>query len=140
MLIPDYLDGVAARINTIAGLTVTTNPMQTVTPPMAIVTDGTINYHQTFDRGNDELEVLVTVYVSRTDPGQGIRRAREYKSGHGARSVIAAIETSLGGADTIPNKSLRATTAVTREDTEESGAGHIEMVFRAEGLIPGKES
>ena len=65
MLIGDYLDGVVARIDTIAGLTVTTDPALAIAPPMAVVAESGVSYDAAFGRGQDNIELDVTVYISR---------------------------------------------------------------------------
>jgi len=139
VLIGDYLDGVVARIDTIAGLTVTTDPALAVAPPMAVVTDSGVSYDAAFGRGQDNIDLTVTVYISRGDSLTALEESRLYMSGHGAKSIRAALETSTGGSDTIPNKTLRAESASTDSNTDASGAGFVVLTVRATGLIPGKE-
>lgn len=139
MLIGDYLDGVVARIDTIAGLTVTTDPALAIAPPMAVVAESGVSYDAAFGRGQDNIELDVTVYISRGDSLTALDESRLYMSGHGAKSIRAALETSTGGSDTIPNKTLRAESASTDSNTDASGAGFVVLTIRATGLIPGKE-
>lgn len=139
MLIGDYLDGVAARIDTIAGLTVTTDPALAIVPPMAVVAESGMSYDAAFGRGQDSIEIEVTIYISRGDSLTALEESRLYMSGHGAKSIRAALETSTGVSDTIPNKTLRAESASTDSNTDASGAGHVVLSVRATGLIPGKE-
>jgi len=139
MLIGDYLDGVTARIDTIAGLTVTTDPALAIAPPMAVVTDTGVNYDASFGRGQDVIDLTVTVYISRGDSLTALEESRLYASGHGAKSIRAALETTIGVGDTIPNKTLRAESASTDSNTDASGAGFVVLSVRATGLIPGKE-
>jgi hypothetical protein len=139
MMIDDYLAGVAARLDTIAGLTVTTNPLATIVPPMALVTDGTIEYDQTFGRGSDRLTIMVMVYVSLTASEKSVAEARLYKSGHGAKSIKAALETSIGVGDVIPNKTLIATSGTIGEDGRSEGSSHLVMQITATAHLPGTE-
>ena len=139
MLIGDYLDGVVARIDTIAGLTVTTDPALAIAPPMAVVAESGVSYDAAFGRGQDNIEIDVTVYISRGDSLTALDESRLYMSGHGAKSIRAALETSIGVGDTIPNKTLRAESASTDSSTDASGAGFVVLTIRATGLIPGKE-
>ena len=137
MMIDTYLAGVAARLDTIAGLTVTTNPLATIVPPMALVTDGPIEYDQSFGRGSDTLTVMVMVFVSLTASEESVRLAREFKSGHGAKSIKAAIETSIGAADVIPNRTLTATGGTIGEDGRPDGSSHLVMQITATAHLPG---
>jgi hypothetical protein len=139
MLIDTFLDGVAARLDTIAGLTVTTNPLAMIVPPMALVYDGDITYDATFGKGFDSLSAVVVVYVSETASEEGVAQARLYKSGHGAKSIRLALETSIGVDDVIPNKSLRAVTGSIGEDGRPDLAKHIAIQITATSLIPGTE-
>jgi len=101
MLIPDVLDGLKARLETITGLTVSTDPGATIVVPMAVVTDADVTFNATMGRGSDDIEVIATVFVSRADQAEGAFEVREYKSGHGDRSVRAALETSTGATDPL---------------------------------------
>jgi hypothetical protein len=139
MLIDAYLDGVAARLDTIAGLTVTTNPLATIVPPMALVFDGDIVYDQSFGRGTDALTVMVMVYVSQTASEESVRLARLYKSGHGAKSIKLALETSTGADDVIPNKTLIATRGTIGEDGRPDASSHLVMQISATAHLPGTE-
>ena len=138
MKIPDVLDAIAARLATIDGLTVTTDPGAPVVVPMALVVDGQMEYHATFGRGFDTLNVDITVFVSRSESSEGAFEAREYKSGHGARSIRAALETSTGVGDVFPNQSIRAGLA---NDTvaARGDASFIAIEVTATAQIPGKE-
>jgi len=101
MKIPDLLDGLAERLRTIDGLTVTTDPGANVAVPMAIVSDGDITYNATMGRGSDDVDVVVSVYVSRSESSEGAFEVRDYKSGHGDNSIRTALETSIGATDTL---------------------------------------
>jgi len=139
MLVGDYIDGIAARVNTISGLTVTTDPALAIAPPMAVVTESGISYDAAFGRGQDTIDITVMVYISRGDSLTALEESRLYMSGHGGKSIRTALETSTGGSDVIPNKTLRAESASTDSNTDSSGAGHVILTIRATGLIPGKE-
>lgn len=139
MLVGDYLDGVVARIDTIAGLTVTTDPALAIAPPMAVVAETEMTYDEAFGRGQDRIEIDVTIHIGRGDTLTALEESRLYMSGHGAKSIRAALETSTGVSDTIPNKTLRAESATSDSNTDASGSGHVVLTIRATGLIPGKE-
>jgi len=102
MLIPDLLDGLADRLRAnVTDLTVSVNPAAEVEVPMAIVADQDMTYNATMGRGSDDVAVNVTVYVSRSDNEQGMFEVREYKSGHGDKSIRYACETSTGATDPL---------------------------------------
>jgi len=106
MLIPDALDILKARLESIDGLTVTTNPAVTVIPPMALIDDTEANYNEAFKRGALDLDFTVTVFVSEADKAEGLNEARLYLSGHGAQSIRAALETEPTAGDDLssPNR------------------------------------
>lgn len=135
MLIDTALDILKGRLETIDGLTVTTDPGAEVSPPMALVTDGQIEYHSTFARGHDALNFLVTVYVSRADSAEGALEARQYKSGHGDKSIRAALETGN-------DAGLAAVIAVTGDIgvSERGGGSFVTLQVAGTAQISGKES
>ena len=138
MLIPDVLDAVRTRLLTIDGLTVTTDPgVSPITVPMASIEDQQIEYHATFGRGYDALSVRVRVFISDADSPSGAFEVRSYKSGHGARSIRAALETSAGVSDTFPNGSIVAVTGDTGV-IEMGGARWLALDVIATAQIPGK--
>lgn len=97
MLVTELLDGLAARLCSIQGLTVSTDPSATVAAPMAVVTDAEITYHETMvPRSLYGVDVEVTLYVSLADNEAGKIEARHFRSNSGSMSVAAALETSLG--------------------------------------------
>ena len=139
MKIPEALDALAARLATIDGLTVTTDPGAKITPPMALVTDGIIEYDSTFGRGLDQLEVIVMVYVSVADSAEGAFEVREYKSGHGELSISQALRTPVVG-DVFPTVTTNAESAVTTIDERPSGERYLTLRVSTIVQIPGKES
>jgi hypothetical protein len=82
---------------------------------------------------------MVMVYVSETASEEGVAEARLYKSGHGAKSIKLALETSTGGGDVIPNKTLRAVTGSIGEAGRLDSSSHIVLTITATSLIPGTE-
>lgn len=95
MLLDDALDILATRLREIDGLEVVTDPMVTVTVPMAVVVEDRMDYNESFRRGAAELAFTVTVFVSRADSTQGLEESRQYLSGHGDKSIRQAIETQV---------------------------------------------
>lgn len=136
MEIPDVLDAVADRLRTISGLTVTTNPGATVAVPMAVVSDGDIEYHATFGRGFDSLEVRIRVYVSKADNPAGFAEVREFKSGHGTKSIRAALETVPDTADGL-NMSLTAQTGTDGLDVRLDDSNYLTVDVIASAEIGG---
>lgn len=135
MLVDAVLDAVKTRLETIDGLTVTTNPNSPVVPPMAVVTDGDMEYHATFGRGFDALDLTIDVHLSSVDSTSGLLEARDYKSGHGAKSIRAALETAV--ADEFPNGTLVAVTGrVTTAEADGDGM-YIRLTVDATAQIPG---
>ena len=137
MLIDEALTAIKTRLEAIDGLTVTTDPGATVVVPMALVTDGTIEYHSTFARGYDQLNVNITVFVSQADSTEGALEARDYKSGHGSKSVRAALETVPS-----PTDDVQALVAVTGDvvQVDRGGGSFIALQMAATAQILGKES
>ncbi len=138
MLIPAVLDAVAARIDAIDELTVTTNPGVTVVAPMAVVSDEQMQYHSTFSslRGFSTLEMRVRIYVSEADDEQGALEIRNYKSAHGGRSISKAIETATLAADDFPNGTLVATVGDT--GVVENGGKWLVLDVSVTAEIPGE--
>jgi len=134
VLIDAALDAIKTRLETIDGLTVTTDPGVGVVPPMARVMDGQIEYHSTFARGYDQLNFTVTLYVSRADSAEGALEARDYKSGHGSKSVRSALETGT-------DAGLEAVVVTTGEvgTAEAGGESYITLQVQATAQLAGKE-
>lgn len=132
MLIDEALDILKTRLETIDGLTVTTDPAVTVVVPMAVVSDGEIDYNESFRRGACLLTFSVVVYVSTADTAEGLYEARRYLSGHGDMSVTTALETQAAGGDLLLNK-VSVNTGV-RDESD----NFITAVFEATVHVPGE--
>ena len=104
MLIDEALDILKARLETIDGLTVTTDTNVTVVVPMAEVTVASVNYNESFTRGACEIDFTVRVYVATSDNAEGLYEQRRYLSGHGGLSIRAAIESQITGGDLLLSK------------------------------------
>lgn len=132
MLLPDALDILKTRLEAIDGLTVTTDPAVTVTPPMALIDATRMDYNESFTRGAALLEFSVTVFVSQADSAEGVFEAREYLSGYGDKSVRAAIETQPSGGDAFLKKVV--------VDTGERGetSNFIVANFAGRAHVPGE--
>ena len=138
MLVQAVLDAVKARLETIDGLTVTTDPGATVVVPMAVVSDGEMEYHATFGRGYDTLNINIAVYVSRADSNEGVSEVRAFKSGYGDKSIRKALETAPAAADGL-NTSLVAQTGTAGVATVQ-GETFVTLQVSATAQIEGKES
>jgi hypothetical protein len=139
MIIDEFLKGVALRLDKIPGLTVTTDPLAPIVPSMAMVLDGDIEYDASFGRGNDQLAITILVFVSHTATKPGVDAVRAFKSGHGSQSIRAALATSVGAADLIPNATLRAERGRIDQVGLSDNSGHIVLTIEATAHIPGKE-
>lgn len=131
MQLSDALDILKQRLETIPGLTVTTDPKIPVVVPMALIEDGEVEYNESFTRGASLLAFQVTVYVSEADSGEGLYEARSYLSGHGDNSVRAALETQLTGGDELLKK------VVVDTGVRESSDNYITAVFAGRSHVPG---
>jgi hypothetical protein len=102
VLIDEALDILKARLETVDGLTVSTDPAVTIVVPMAVISDSELDYNESMRRGAALLTFSVTVYVSQADSGEGLYEARRYLSGHGELSVREALDTP--GTDDLLSK------------------------------------
>jgi hypothetical protein len=91
--------GLATRLGTISGLRTTTETPDTISPPISIITVGSVNYDRAFQRGLDEYNFVITVIVGRVGERSAQRLLDSYVSPVGASSVKLAIELdrTLGG-------------------------------------------
>lgn len=97
-------DGLKVRLETIPNLLASTNPVDALDPPYAVVGEIKVSFDKAFGRGSDELEAKVRVYASRADVETGTDLLDGFLAGSGPTSVKAAIEgdRTLGGsADTL---------------------------------------
>jgi hypothetical protein len=130
MQLSDALDILKARLEAIDGLTVTTDPKVPVVVPMAVITDGEMDFNESFRRGAAMLSFEVTVYVSEADSGEGLYEARSYLSGHGDRSVREALDTPSTTDDLLAK-------VVIDTGVRESSDNYITAVFAGRAHIPG---
>lgn len=95
------MDGIEARLATIAGLNVSdVTPGQITTPASVVGLPQSINYHSTMGRGKIELTFNVLVATSSAIDVTGQKALASYLDPVGATSVVTAIEgdKTLGGA------------------------------------------
>ena len=129
MLLEAALDILAERLRAIDGLTVSTDPKVPVTPPMALVEEGELDYNESFRPGAAVMEFQVTVYVSEADSGSGLTEARSYLSGHGDMSVRAALEDV---SDDLLLFKVNVSTG-----SRETSDSYITAVFAGSAHVPG---
>lgn len=92
------MDGLGARLATIAGLRVFDYPPDNASPPAAIVGLPTaLEYDATKGRGVDRCVVPVMVVVGRVAERAARDAVSLYLAGAGASSVKAAVDGPLGG-------------------------------------------
>lgn len=93
-------DGLAAQLDTIPKLRVSTTLPEDPNPPVAVVMLERVVFDSTFGRGSDQVDFRVRVIVGRTTERTAQGRLDTYLAGSGSSSVKAAIEAdpTLGGA------------------------------------------
>ena len=86
-------------LNSISGLQTFAYLPDSFSPPVAMVSIETIEYHGAFASGNVTHTFSVLVIVSRASDRAGIQSLEDYMSQAGANSIRAAIEAdpTLGG-------------------------------------------
>jgi len=99
MTIAGIRQGLATNVGTISGLRTASEIPDQASPPIAIVSLGSINYHQAFQNGMTEFTFTVQVIVGRAAEKEAQRRLDQYAEPTGATSVKSAIESdkSLNG-------------------------------------------
>jgi hypothetical protein len=97
--IADLRNGLAANLQTIPGLRVTSTVPDQVNPPIAIISLDKINYQRAFARGLTEYLFKITVIVSRQSERNAQQKLDQYVASDGTYSVLDALETdrTLGG-------------------------------------------
>lgn len=94
MNISDVMQEIAARLDTISGLTVHSYPAYRVSPPAAIVTfPSEYGYDETYARGADRLVLPVVLLVGSVDDRTTRDRIGKYADGSGPDSVKQVIES-----------------------------------------------
>lgn len=93
------MDGLGARLATIAGLRVYDYPADSVQVPAAVVSyPETVEYDETFARGCDQLVIPITVVVGKVSDRASRDQLGAYIAGSGARSIKLAVDGTLSGA------------------------------------------
>ncbi|CAB4157914.1 hypothetical protein UFOVP692_53 [uncultured Caudovirales phage] len=97
--ITDIRAGLATALAAVPGLRTTTETPDTISPPVAIINVGNVNYDTAGSRGLDEYNFVLTVIVGRVGERSAQRLLDSYVTPAGASSVKLAIELdrTLGG-------------------------------------------
>jgi hypothetical protein len=98
------MDGLGARLATIAGLRVFDYLADAIAPPAAVVAVEEIFYDQTMMRGSDSGRFLIHVMVGRASERAARDALDPYLAGFGERSVKRAVEdggTLIGAWDSV---------------------------------------
>jgi hypothetical protein len=94
MDLADVMDAIAARLDTIDGLTVFASPADAIHPPVAIVSyPDTITFDETYGRGMDRMDLAVAVLVGKNDKLSARNTLGAYCDGTGAKSVKTVLES-----------------------------------------------
>lgn len=97
MTIQGIRDGLKARLETIQGLRASDVIPEQITPPIAVISVGTIDYAQSFSSaGLTAYNFVVTVFVSRPSSRTGQNLLDDYMEPSGATSVKEALEAVPG--------------------------------------------
>lgn len=126
--IATIMDGMAAALDTIAGLRTWAWPPGKITPPAAIVAyPQTINYDATYGRGADTMIIQVVVLAGPPTERQTRDVLAGYLNGSGAASVKEALEAAA--IDTVD--SLRVA-SVDSDVYEQGAAKYLAAIFDIE--------
>ena len=100
MSIAAIREGIGTNLRTISNLRVFEEIPDTLSPPAAVVSLNSVEYHQAFAGGLNVFRFTVRVIVGRAAERQAQRRLDLYAEPTGARSVRGAIESNrtLSGA------------------------------------------
>lgn len=93
MNLADVMDEIAARLDTLAGLRVSSHPPGSITPPAAIVAyPETYTFDETYVRGIDRMTLPVVLVVGKASDRAARDALAAYVDGSGASSIKALIE------------------------------------------------
>lgn len=92
------MDGLGARLATIAGLRVYDYPADNVSVPAAVVSyPESVDYDETYARTADHLIVPITVVVGKVSDRASRDALGAYLAGTGPRSIKTAVDGTLAG-------------------------------------------
>lgn len=115
------LDGLVARLNTIAGLRCYDRPADIQAVPSAYIMLESIDYQGSFALGNAQHQMTVTVVVGRISDRAAYQSLSDYCATTGTKSIRAAIEAdrTLGGnAQTLVVQRADNVRALTQGDAD----------------------
>lgn len=135
MLLDDLLDGIVTRLRTIDGLDAGKFPGHQPGPHRAVVDVPSVDYDGTMGRGYDDAAVTIMVYVPTGSSSDGYVEAREYLSGHGAKSLRTALTTTATG-DGITGSAAFTDMTATLERSDEPE--YLVVSMTATATISGK--
>jgi hypothetical protein len=117
------MDAIGVRLQTIAGLRVSTYPSERANPPQAIVSlPELVEYDAVMGRGADRVVIPVTVLVGKVSDRAARAQLARYVSGEGAESIKAAVDGELGGAAQTARVTGATINVITIEAIEYLGA------------------
>ena len=97
MSIQTIRDGLKTRLQTITGLRAADTIPEQITPPIAVISVGSVDYSQSFGgSGLTAFNFVVTVFVSRPSTRTGQNLLDDYMEPTGATSIRAALEAVPG--------------------------------------------
>ena len=98
--VTDIRNGLAARMETIDGITGYARPRGTINVPAAVIEPGPIAFDSTMGRGSDDLSFTIVLLLADSVADLAQEQLDPYLAGSGDQSVKAAVEAdeTLGGA------------------------------------------
>lgn len=96
MIIGDVMDEIGSRLQIVKSLRVLPYEADSVNPPCALVSLPTnINYLSTYQRGMDQMTIIVTVLVSVVDDRVRRDHIAPYGDGSGSMSIKHVLESGM---------------------------------------------
>ena len=98
MIVGNVMDELADAVRTVATLQGRTYayPVESLTPPAAIIPYPDVQYDVTYGRGSDQFDLSVVVLTSPVSDRAGRDLLLAYMDGAGAESIKAAVEDFTG--------------------------------------------
>lgn len=96
MELKDVMDEIAERLTTVTGLKVQAKPAKLISPPAGFVTyPDTINFDETYGRGEDRMDLGVWIAVGDVDSKSARDHLSDYTAGSGPKSVKEVLESGI---------------------------------------------
>ncbi len=86
----------ADQLATISGLRTSAWPTPTPTPPHAIIFPQDVTFDLTYQRGLDEMEIAVLLFIGKPSDRSSYDRLDDYTAGSGSRSIKQVLEAGNG--------------------------------------------